>query len=142
MDKKVDQFKKELRTYRGLKEELIEKKEQLKIAWYDMTGVKGVDAAKIRVQYNQHIADMNRHTQSEKLEKIVKEIERLEANIWHIDEILLAMPPDARAYATDIYIKGRTFDATSGKYYLSRSAILARIDRSILKALNRTHPTL
>lgn len=142
MEKKVDQFKKELRTYKGLKEELAEKKEELKVAWYDMTGVKGVEFGKIRVQYNQHATDLNRHRQSEKIEKLIKETDRLQANINHIEEILLLMPPDARAYAVEIYIEGKTFDATSSKYYLSRSAILNRIDKSILKAINRTRPTL
>lgn len=127
-------FKNELRNYNHLKKQLESIHDRLDVLWYELTGVKGVDASKERGGYG---TDDKKMEISGKIDRLEEEKKRIELEISYINNVLQLMPREVQSACILIYARGEKFSKVAMNTYRSVGSLQRLIDSNIEQALNR-----
>ena len=121
MDDRVAEFKNEARQYKFYVARIYQLREQLDIAYYQMSGLKSVDNTRIRGSFNPEQAELVRLEQSEKIQQIEDELMIYEAKTRRINRVLENIDQDIAVLIKEAWCrqKGLQFVADNEHYTLS-----------------------
>lgn len=136
IDNQSEQFKKELRCYKGYISKANDLKQEIDDIWYELTGVKAIRYDKLPSgSYNPSVSEARRLNLSEKVERKIKELDRVSNNINYIDSILSRLPKNISKACIDIYCDEKGYKKTSQNEYISDAGLFKQIDKALAEVL-------
>lgn len=136
----MDKYNQVLATispYRAIVERIKERENELDLAWYDLTGVKGVRYDKESIgSHNVAFQEELRLESLENIERLEKSINNLKEQKRELDYILDQLSPFVKETILSIYCcfpKKSTYKKISYKYHMSVSSLQYQIEKEIKK---------
>lgn len=128
----VKALKNDLKSHRYYLQQYEKISETIDDMWYKLEGVSGLDPSKVTTEnHNIEMTEEKRLEMLEKIEQMIKQKEHIEERIKYVKGILHEIESDMLGPTVDIYIKGKTFQATATKYDLYPSYLEYRIDKNL-----------
>ena len=107
---KYNQFILNLKNLKNNEKYLQELKDKLDLKWYKLAGVSGVDPSKTFIENPNRIQiELNKHSQREEIDNLLKEIGILEYLIKMTRDVLEMMPDNIKKMFIEVYVKNRSF---------------------------------
>lgn len=130
-----DNFTSMLKNYAKNKKKLTEAKEELKILFYDMTGVKGVSFDRLPGSFNPSAAEGHKLEQIERYNDKQKDIQFYQDAIKFVESYQDRFPEDLWGMLYDKYVEGKTFKSVGMKHGYSTNGIWVMMKRETEKYL-------
>ena len=134
-DKEINAFKNRLKNYSFHVEKIKELESQVRLIWYDLSGVKGVGYEPIIPNTNQLIKELKRLDMGEKIDFLVAQINSHKKEIEQLDVMLNQIEKEDRELLIKKYINNYTYYDLSKVSYMSVSTLVYRIDKALEKVV-------
>lgn len=132
-------LKNELENRGWYRAKLKEVNNKIEVVWNDYVGVKGVRYDAVRGSPSDSMIAETKLTLGENFEELLKERERIKAQIRHIDDILNAMDKETRQAAEMICCEGKSYEQVARLHNISPTGLWKRIDKALEEYEKRMH---
>lgn len=128
-------FTNDLMNYKRNMKRMLTAEEELSVLFYDLTGVKGVNAEQQGGSTNMLQKALNWHTMDEKYNAKLNEVIRYQTAIRNVESVKKKLPGELWSMLSDKFIKGMTYSEVGLKYGYSRNGVWYMMRRETEKYL-------
>lgn len=132
-------LKNELENRRWYRAQLKKINSKIEVVWNDYVGVKGVRFDAVRGSPSDSVLAEIKLTLGENYEELLKERERIKAQIQHINDILNTMDAETRQAVEMVCCEGMSYERVARLHNISTTGLWKRIDKALEEYEKRMH---